>query len=53
LQQQSGAISTAEVHQQLRIIQKSVDQEFQNDPAMLHLNDCIEELERIDPDPVD
>lgn len=47
LQQQSDARSDTEFIQQLRTIQKSVGHEFQNDPAMLHLNDCIEELERV------
>lgn len=48
LQQQSDVLSGVEFIQQLRTIQKSVDREFGNDAAMLHLNDCIEELERVE-----
>jgi len=34
--------------QRLRDIQESVDPEFAGDPVMLHLQDCIEEVQRVD-----
>jgi hypothetical protein len=36
-----------DVFKKLEVIQDSVDEEFMTDPAFLHINDFINELERI------
>jgi hypothetical protein len=40
--------SPAGTIQELRNIHASVDPEFATDPVMVHLHDCIEELERVE-----
>ena len=39
--------SGTELIDELRKMYTSVDPEFKTDPVILHLNDCIEELERL------
>lgn len=41
-------IPAAVVIQRLREAHESVDPEFAGDPVMVHLQDCIEELERVE-----
>lgn len=47
LNEQSGAISTDRIIERLRAIRDSVDPEFSEDPILVHVDACIEELERI------
>ena len=47
LQKQFTAISGMQAIDELRTIHNSIDQAFQDDPVMLHVKACIEELERV------
>jgi hypothetical protein len=48
VESQISEIPVSVVLQRLRDIQESVGPEFANDPVMLHLEDCIEEVQRVD-----
>jgi hypothetical protein len=47
LNEESATISTDRTIEMLRAIQDSVDPEFSEDPVLVHVEACIEELERI------
>lgn len=42
-----ATISTDQAIEKLRVIRDSLDQEFSEDPVVVHLEACIEELKRI------
>lgn len=47
LEEQFATFSGTEGIDELRTIHNSIDQEFKDDPVMVHVKDCIEELERL------
>ena len=47
LNEQVATISINGAIEKLRAIQQSLNQEFSEDPVIVHLEACIEELERI------
>ena len=47
LQEHFGTLAPAKRIESLRQLHRTVDQEFENDPVVEHLEACAEELERI------
>lgn len=47
LEEQFATISGTEAIDELRTIHNSIDQEFKDDSVMVHVQGCIEELERV------
>jgi hypothetical protein len=48
LREQFDELSGMEVVSRLREIQNSIDEEFADDPVVIHLKECADELERIE-----
>ena len=48
LEQEQPELTLSTVIRRLKEIRESADREFDDDPVMIHVDDCIEELERVE-----